>query len=296
MTTTSEAPSGGVGVGVGALNGTGSVQQDDSYLEEFKKEKKLPVIEIFGPTIQGEGPLSGSKTMFVRFGGCDFRCGMCDSLHSVIPAAVKANARRMTAQEIADELIPAAKATGTPWVTFSGGNPCMHDLNMLISLLQGAEIGIAVETQGTLNPSWLDRVQIVIISPKGPGMKEPHPFDGDKLIAILNRLKGKIPAAIKVVVFSQQDIDFAIDLTHYIHEQSPGAVHPGMLFLSLGNDMPPALIDNKLVSTITAAEHRERLLNSYTSLVEDFVQDERITHFRFLPQLHVLAFSNESER
>jgi 7-carboxy-7-deazaguanine synthase len=34
------------------------------------KTRTFPVIEIFGPTIQGEGALAGLPTMFVRFGGC----------------------------------------------------------------------------------------------------------------------------------------------------------------------------------------------------------------------------------
>ena len=39
----------------------------------------IPVAEIFGPTIQGEGPHVGMKTMFVRVVGCDFKCAWCDS-------------------------------------------------------------------------------------------------------------------------------------------------------------------------------------------------------------------------
>ena len=35
---------------------------------------KIPVLEIFGPTIQGEGRVIGRKTMFVRTAGCDYRC------------------------------------------------------------------------------------------------------------------------------------------------------------------------------------------------------------------------------
>ncbi|MDK4144954.1 hypothetical protein O0F68_09915, partial [Staphylococcus pseudintermedius] len=31
---------------------------------------KIPVLEIFGPTIQGEGRVIGRKTMFVRTAGC----------------------------------------------------------------------------------------------------------------------------------------------------------------------------------------------------------------------------------
>ncbi|HEX9998519.1 MAG TPA: 7-carboxy-7-deazaguanine synthase QueE [Abditibacterium sp.] len=35
------------------------------------------ISEIFGPTIQGEGALVGRPTVFVRTGGCDFRCAWC---------------------------------------------------------------------------------------------------------------------------------------------------------------------------------------------------------------------------
>ena len=35
---------------------------------------KLPVLEIFGPTFQGEGRAIGQKTMFVRTAGCDYHC------------------------------------------------------------------------------------------------------------------------------------------------------------------------------------------------------------------------------
>ena len=33
---------------------------------------KIPVLEIFGPTIQGEGMVVGQKTMFIRTAGCDY--------------------------------------------------------------------------------------------------------------------------------------------------------------------------------------------------------------------------------
>ena len=48
-------------------------------------DAKIRVSEIFGPTIQGEGVLIGLPTVFVRTGGCDYRCSWCDSLHAVDP-------------------------------------------------------------------------------------------------------------------------------------------------------------------------------------------------------------------
>ena len=49
----------------------------------------LPVVEIFGPTIQGEGAEAGIPTHFVRVGGCDFRCSWCDTMYAVDPEIVR---------------------------------------------------------------------------------------------------------------------------------------------------------------------------------------------------------------
>lgn len=274
--------------------------------EEQRKEKKIAVIETFGPTIQGEGPLAGSKTMFVRFGGCDYRCNSCDSLHAVIPAAIKKHASYLTAKEIADAIIPKAKETGTPWVTLSGGNPCMWDLTELCTILLANDIGIAVETQGTLAPDWLAMCQMIVVSPKSPGMGEK--FEHKKFTDFLHKLnqawevrqiKHKVPAgaiALKVVIFSQQDIDFAVEVGALAYSKQ---VHPGLLFLSLGNDSPPKL-DGEYELVInpntTLEQHKLNLLESYRILIDDVVNDPRCTHFKFLPQLHVLAYGNEAER
>src|SRR4051794_20292397 len=64
----------------------------------------LPVVEIFGPTVQGEGPDAGVPAYFVRFGGCDWRCTWCDSMHAVEPAQVRQNAERLTVAEITDRV------------------------------------------------------------------------------------------------------------------------------------------------------------------------------------------------
>lgn len=45
----------------------------------------LNLVEIFS-SIQGEGTYVGATTLFVRLGGCDLRCGWCDSPHTWKPA------------------------------------------------------------------------------------------------------------------------------------------------------------------------------------------------------------------
>src|SRR5260370_15944522 len=61
-------------------------QRDRSDLGRIPGMKgDIRISEIFGPTIQGEGPLIGHPTVFVRTGGCDYRCRWCDTLYAVLP-------------------------------------------------------------------------------------------------------------------------------------------------------------------------------------------------------------------
>src|SRR5947209_7598941 len=84
----------------------------------------IPVVEVFGPTIQGEGPVAGRPTVFVRTGGCDYRCSWCDSLHAVLPAH-----RKQWIKMDWRQVLQAIQAKSPPpmMVTLSGGNPAMHD-------------------------------------------------------------------------------------------------------------------------------------------------------------------------
>src|SRR3954447_265834 len=86
----------------------------------------IPVVEIFGPTIQGEGAEAGVPTHFVRVGGCDFRCSWCDTMYAVDPEIVRATAEKLSVEEIASRV--AALAGRPEWVAISGGNPALHDL------------------------------------------------------------------------------------------------------------------------------------------------------------------------
>src|SRR5436190_6703748 len=109
--------------------------------------KTLPVIEIFGPTIQGEGAEAGLPTHFVRLGGCDFRCTWCDTMYAVDPAAVRANSVRMSTEAIVEQI---AALDGSPaWVTLSGGNPALHHVGPLVDSLHASGYLVATETQGS---------------------------------------------------------------------------------------------------------------------------------------------------
>ena len=101
---------------------------------------KIPVAEIFGPTIQGEGPNSGCKCIFVRVVGCDFNCFWCDSKF-----AWKVNENTITydPEDLANDLIIKCKKTHTSRVIITGGNPCLYDFTDVIDALHEADIKVS---------------------------------------------------------------------------------------------------------------------------------------------------------
>lgn len=83
----------------------------------------IAISEIFGPTIQGEGALIGMPTVFVRTGGCDFRCSWCDTLYAVEPRFRNAW-RSMSTDAILTE-VNRLSGNEPILVTLSGGNPAL---------------------------------------------------------------------------------------------------------------------------------------------------------------------------
>ena len=85
----------------------------------------IAVSEIFGPTVQGEGSVIGKPTVFVRTGGCDYRCSWCDSKFAVLPE-FRSTWPRMSPEEVFAEV---KRLSPCPiLVTLSGGNPALQPL------------------------------------------------------------------------------------------------------------------------------------------------------------------------
>lgn len=264
-----------------AINEAGDMQ------EERGKIKKHSVVEIFGPTIQGEGAMLGEQTMFIRFGGCDFRCVKCDSLHAVLPEEVQKNSVLLTYLDIAQALMKAPNAAR--WVTFSGGNPVMHNLDNLVDELHELGFKIAVETQGSLWQDWLLKCEHVTISPKGPGMGEdfnPNDFQRyvDKLSSLSRTLVRDQDWSVKVVIMSAIDMEFA----KMILQTWPDLRQ--RFYLSLGNPYPPQVNGG---AGFGEKELRPLLLDHYTQLVEDILQEPFLHDCKVTPQLHVLFWGNK---
>lgn len=248
--------------------------------------KRIPLMECFGPTIQGEGMLIGTQTYFLRFGLCDYKCVMCDSLHAVTPSEVKKNAQWLSQADIADTLGAATLGNSTRWVTFSGGNPCIHDLSELVTILKEHDWKIAVETQGTFCPDWLRDVDVITISPKGPGMGEK--FELQKFDDFICRLKGwDSDFCIKVVAFDQRDLEFI----RTIYDRYQYSMVDDQFYISLGNTWPPGMDDG-----VTEESLHSMMLANYRNLFDDIKKDQFLSRMSFLPQWHTFVWGNSKGR
>lgn len=245
----------------------------------------VPVIETFGPTIQGEGPAAGRRCWFVRFGGCDYRCSWCDTMYAVDPAQVRANATRMTTDEITRRLEDLGMVEDCT-VILSGGNPALHaDVDELVtSLHDGWRANVHVETQGSVWRDWLADVDTLVVSPKPPssGMVTPkHDLARDRFLATAYRERrdGDAPCGtvLKFVVFDETDWAWAVEVAHE---------WPGMfpVYFTAGTPVDIHHNDGAVV---------KQVLERYQWLCEKVAAEEYLDAVA-LPQLHVLAWGTRA--
>ncbi|WP_050183021.1 7-carboxy-7-deazaguanine synthase QueE [Domibacillus robiginosus] len=232
----------------------------------------IPVLEIFGPTVQGEGAVIGRKTMFVRTAGCDYRCSWCDSAFTWDGSA-KDEIRKMTPEAIWEELCEAGGNT-FDHVTISGGNPALlPHIDGLLELFKEKGITSALETQGTKYQPWFKDIDELTISPKPPssGMET----DFDKLAHIIRQTAGQ-SVSLKVVVFNEEDLDYAKG----VHKRFPTVP----FYLQVGNDRLDEKDDSRLLSY---------LAGRYEWLIHLVMPDPDFKRVRVLPQLHTFVWGNK---
>lgn len=235
---------------------------------------KVPVLEIFGPTIQGEGSVIGKKTVFIRTAGCDYRCSWCDSAFTW-DGTGKDDVKLLTPDEIMNQLEKIG-FTNFNHVTISGGNPALlKQLDQTIRKLKQKGLQIGLETQGSVWQDWMLEIDDLTISPKPPS-SEMNP-NISTLDLVFDQLKGKRQTvSIKVVVFDENDLEYAKEI-HKRYSEVP-------FYLQVGN------------SDLDAANQEElaiSLLKKLQWLAELVIKDSELNKARVLPQLHTLLWGNK---
>ena len=238
----------------------------------------IPVAEIFGPTIQGEGPHVGMQTLFVRVAGCDFKCAWCDSKFAW---KIDGSIKRYGTKELADILVKECNNSKCSNVVLTGGNPCLYDFKQVIDILHNNNITVDIETQGSKMPDWLLDVDLLVISPKAPSSKQPDVYktvNEYMNMKLLSSIKQKV--AIKIPVFNEEDFEFAMKyyaLVDYYREKGVDID----LYLSVGN-----------TNTTEAGDISKRVLSDYEKLI-NMVANSYMERVFILPQVHTLVWGNK---
>lgn len=134
-----------------------------------RKDTTLPVSEVFGPTVQGEGPHAGRVASFVRIGLCNLACQWCDTPWTW--DRDRYDLRKENPSRIVTDICDQVEAHGTPLTVITGGEPLIHQANLAFGELL---IGLSalgerhVETNGTLTPTEHTRALVghFSVSPK----------------------------------------------------------------------------------------------------------------------------------
>lgn len=123
----------------------------------------LVVSEVFGPTIQGEGPSAGRPAMFVRLGLCNLDCGAglgatwsCDTPYTwdwLGKLGERFDRAEQLTHRTVDDVAAAVTDRGPTLIVVSGGEPMIQQAALadLVAALYGYDV--EVETNGTRAPN-----------------------------------------------------------------------------------------------------------------------------------------------
>lgn len=135
--------------------------------QEFDEEGHLDLHSVFS-TIQGEGPFTGQRAIFIRLAGCNLQCPKCDTDYtsSRFRASPRAILEMVQEQAKQDHL-----------VVITGGEPFRQNLRPVTDLLLQAGYRIQLETNGTLYQDLDYDFITVVCSPKAGSINRslmPH--------------------------------------------------------------------------------------------------------------------------
>lgn len=249
-------------------------------------EPHFYVPEIFGPTLQGEGKMVGCTAHFIRFGGCDYECKWCDSMHAVDSSQFK-KAPKLTSKEVLEDVWKLNAKWKADWVILTGGNPALFPLTKIVVGLQEMGHKVAVETQGSQWNSWIREVDLVCISPKPPsaGITGAGGVAGGydntmrpKLKEFLENLRSTQDFFIKVpILHVPTDLEWALELIDWLSETGFGHVEFFLSVVTLPGDTPEKVLI--------------RTKNIFGALQQ--YDWRRYNKVRLFPQVHYLLWGHD---
>jgi 7-carboxy-7-deazaguanine synthase len=168
-------------------------------------EHGLTVSEVFGPTVQGEGPHAGQRCGFIRLGLCNLDCAWCDTPYTWDWTRFdrKTELGRRTITSLVEEI----RDMNVPRVVISGGEPLVQAKGLHDLLEALTPWDVEIETNGTKPPGILSgMVAQWNVSPKlsSSGVDRERAWVIDSLNALADDCS---PAIFKFVAQSVDELD-----------------------------------------------------------------------------------------
>jgi len=228
----------------------------------------MRISEIF-QSIQGEGQLSGTPSIFIRTSGCNLRCRWCDTPY----ASWYPEGKDFSVPEILDEVA----RWPTSHVVLTGGEPMIaREIHELADCLRSKGKHITIETAGTIAPNGIP-CDLASLSPKlsnstpdpemfGPGWTDRHESLRSQ-VDIVRSWVENYACQLKFVVSSTEDLA-------EIHMLVAPLVEKGL--------------SPSQVLLMAEASEPDRLEQHQTWLIRTCLEHG----FRFCDRLHLRLFGN----
>ena len=130
----------------------------------------VAVSEVFGPTIQGEGPSAGRRATFLRTAGCNLTCTWCDTKYTWdwTQFDKSKEVEKVSLEALGNRLMATrGRMLSPPMLVITGGEPMLQIEECYMAAI-GAAIWprIEIETNGTIRPGIIDYDVYFNVSPK----------------------------------------------------------------------------------------------------------------------------------
>lgn len=194
----------------------------------MKPANRLVVSEIFGPTVQGEGPSVGKIAGFLRLGGCNLHCTWCDTPYTwrysdqYPHVSNQVFDKKKELRQIPDEwIVDEVSKMRVPLLIITGGEPLLQAkrLARLVYTLRKTQstryLKFEIETAGTLFPTALIQGGLRFnVSPKlsNSGNTKSIRYKSE----VLHAFNGLESTAFKFVVTSPEDLKEIDDIVREI--------------------------------------------------------------------------------
>jgi 7-carboxy-7-deazaguanine synthase len=193
------------------------------------------IAEIY-ESLQGEGLLAGTPSVFVRTSGCNLRCHWCDSPFT--------SWRPEGAACSADELVAAVLARGPRHVVVTGGEPLLAaETGPVCRELRARGRHVTIETAGTVAADV--PADLMSISPKLAGSGPPADTPGgwaarherlrrcdDAILALVRSAERHGGGhQFKFVVDAPADLEETAAWLAALEAAAPGTIDRGRVFL-----------------------------------------------------------------